>query len=320
MENREQQILSEIKSMMSSIRIQLEKLDAKMAELQQVVDPEDVSAMPIDLDIDEMDVPVMAEEVIVDDDLPFVEEPVTEPVAEEPVAEPVAVEIVTESEIEPLPVEPVAEEPVAESVAVEIVTESEIEPLPVESVAEAPVAESVAEEPVTESVAEDLVAEEPIVEVEPAVVEEPAAETEPAVEDSVFAMPEPVQEPQQVVEDDDDLPLFAEPKSIYQAAIESPKAKKAVIDVMTEKESWRTDMVGTPVRDLLSAISLNDRVQFINVLFQGDPVIFQQVRAKINGMTSLDEVVEYVTSNFNWDMSSQVVYRFMMAVRRKVQA
>ena len=251
MENREQQILSEIKSMMSSIRIQLEKLDAKMAELQQVVDPEDVAAMPIDLDIDEMDVPVMAEEVIVDDDLPFVEEPISE--------------------------EPVIEEPVAE--------------LPVE--------ESVAEP-------ED-VKPEPEPEQEP----EPEPEPEPVLEPA----PQPV-----VEDDDDDLPLFAEPKTIYQAAIESPKAKKAVIDVMTEKEAWRTDMVGTPVRDLLSAISLNDRVQFINVLFQGDPVIFQQVRAKINGMTSLDEVVEYVTANFNWDMSSQVVYRFMMAVRRKVQA
>ena len=253
MENREQQILSEIKSMMSSIRIQLEKLDAKMAELQQVVDPEDVAAMPIDLDIDEMDVPVMAEEVIVDDDLPFVEEPISE--------------------------EPVIEEPVAE--------------LPVE--------ESVAEP-------ED-------VEPEPEPEREPESEPEPVLEPAQEPAPQPV-----VEDDDDDLPLFAEPKTIYQAAIESPKAKKAVIDVMTEKEAWRTDMVGTPVRDLLSAISLNDRVQFINVLFQGDPVIFQQVRAKINGMTSLDEVVEYVTANFNWDMSSQVVYRFMMAVRRKVQA
>ena len=34
MENRQQQILSEIKEMMSSIRVQLEQLDAKMAELQ----------------------------------------------------------------------------------------------------------------------------------------------------------------------------------------------------------------------------------------------------------------------------------------------
>ena len=256
MENREQQILSEIKSMMSSIRIQLEKLDAKMAELQQVVDPEDVSAMPIDLDILEAEQDTTLQQVVVEDDLPFVDEPVNEPVAE-PVSEPV-------------------EEPVAEPVA----------------------------EPVSEPVSEPV--EEPL--------EEPVEES---VEEEIE---EPAEEPQLSLDDDDDLPLFSEPKPLFEAAIESPKVKKAVIDVMTDKQAWRTDMVGSPVRDLLSAISLNDRVQFINILFQGDPVIFQQTRAKINAMSSLDEVVDYVTANFDWDMSSQVVYRFMMAVRRKVQA
>ena len=241
MENREQQILSEIKSMMSSIRMQLEQLDAKMAELQQVVDPDDVSAIPIDLDIVESEEEVSQPVIGVVEDLPFVAEPVVEPVAE-----------------------------------------SVLEPV--------------------ETSAEEM-----------------SSEPEPVSEPESVSEPEPVQKPQ-VEEDDDDLPLFAEPKSIYEAAIESPKTKKAVIDVMTDKEAWRTDMVGTPVRDLLSAISLNDRVQFINVLFKGDPVVFQQTRAKINAMTSLDEVVDYVTANFDWDMSSQVVYRFMMAVRRKVQA
>ena len=240
MENREQQILSEIKSMMSSIRIQLEQLDAKMAELQQVVDPDDISAMPIDLEIIEDEVDTVPVEIVVEDDLPFVEEPMTE---------------------EPMTEEVVTEETVIEEVAVE-----------------------------------------------------EAAEAEEEEEE------EPEEEPIQEEDDDDDLPLFAEPKPLFEAAIESPKAKKAVIDVMTDKEAWRTDMVGTPVRDLLSAISLNDRVQFINVLFNGDPVLFQQTRAKINAMTSLDEVVGYITSTFDWDMGSQVVYRFMMAVRRKVQA
>ncbi|MBE6227936.1 MAG: hypothetical protein E7120_03575 [Bacteroidales bacterium] len=88
---------------------------------------------------------------------------------------------------------------------------------------------------------------------------------------------------------------------------------------MEDKQAWRTDIPGAPVRDLLSAISLNDRVQFINVLFKGDPSIFQQTRAKINLMTSLDQVVEFITSTFDWDMNSQIVYRFMMAVRRKIQ-
>ena len=287
MENREQQILSEIKTMMASIRMQLEKLDAKMAELQQVVDPEDVAAMPIDLEIDESEMVDIPLEIVEEDDLPFADIPAEEPVVDgTPVEEPVVEEPVVE---EPVVEEPVVEEPVVEESVVE---ESVVE----ESVVE----EAVAEEPVEESVEETA--------------EEEVLQT-PAVEEVIE---KPVEKP--VEDEDDDLPLFAEPKPIFEVAQESHKAKKAVIDVMTKKEAWRTDMAGSPVRDLLSAISLNDRVQFINVLFDEDPVKFQQARAKINAMTSLDDVVSYLTSNFNWDMSSQVVYRFMMAVRRKVQA
>ena len=278
MENREQQILSEIKSMMSSIRMQLEQLDAKMAELQQVVDPEDISAMPIDLDIDEMTLEANSVETVVEDDLPFIETPVSEP------------EFVPEPEPTPEP---------------------EPDPIPVPEPTPEP-------EPVPEPTPEPEPVPEPTPEPEP--VPEPTPEPVPVPVPVFEPEPEPVSEPEPVEDDDDDLPLFAEPKPIFEAAIESPKTRKAVIDVMTDKEAWRTDMVGTPVRDLLSAISLNDRVQFINVLFKGDPVVFQQTRAKINAMTSLDEVVDYVTSTFEWDMSSQVVYRFMMAVRRKVQA
>ena len=233
-----------------------------MAELQQVVDPEGVAAMPIDIEISDEHL-VEEPQVVVVQEIPLeMEEPVS--AIEEPVAE------------EPAVVETVVEEPVVEEVAVQ----------------------------------ETVVEETPVVEVEedlPVAVEEnlPVAEEEDL----------PVAEE----DDDDDLPLFAEPTPLFEAAQASPKAKKAVLDVMEDKQAWRTDMPGAPVRDLLSAISLNDRVQFINTLFNGDPAVFQQTRAKINMMTSLDQVLEFITANFNWDLNSQVVYRFMMAVRRKIQ-
>ena len=53
MENRQQQILSEIQELMSSVRSQLEKLDAKMQEFQQLADSQDDTVVPIDIDIDE---------------------------------------------------------------------------------------------------------------------------------------------------------------------------------------------------------------------------------------------------------------------------
>lgn len=196
MENKERQILSEIKDMMASIRSQLEVLDAKMAELQQVVDQEDADVVPIDLDLgDDLQVYPFEDEV-----------PAEEPAVEEP---------------------------------------------------------------------------------------------------------------------DDDLPIFAEPEPVVQAApvlTEEPKAKTAVIDAMTDRQAWRTDMPGTQVKDIRSAISLNDRILFINYLFNEDPMAFQEALTRINQMGSLDEVTAYVVESFpDWNLESDVVYRFMMAVRRKVR-
>jgi len=233
MENKERQILSEIKDMMASIRSQLEVLDAKMAELQQVVDQEDADVVPIDLDLgDDLQVYPSVED-----------EPVPEPVVEEPVE---AVDVSDDD----LPFGDFPEEA-------------------------APSADEVP--------AEDPVVEEP----------------------------------------DDDLPIFAEPEPVVQAApvlTEEPKAKTAVIDAMTDRQAWRTDMPGTQVKDIRSAISLNDRILFINYLFNEDPMAFQDALTKINQMSSLDEVVAYVVGSFpDWNLESDVVYRFMMAVRRKVR-
>lgn len=214
MENREQQILSEIKSMMASIRSQLERLDAKMAELQQVVDPEEFDTAPIDIEIDE-----------------------TLPVIDAPVEEQLTVEI------------------------------QEI-PLEVE---------------------EDL----------PAAVEEETVEEE----------------------DDDDLPgVFDIPETVTVADKASVEAKPILNEVITADYAWRKDMPGTPVRDIRSAISLNDRVIFINLLFKEDAQAFVDTLSKINAMETLDEAVGFVCASFpEWDLSSELVYRFMMAVRRKVR-
>ncbi len=235
MENREQQILSEIKSMMASIRSQLEILDAKMAELQQAVDPEEFEAESIDIDID-------------------VEETVEIPAVEEVVVQ-------------------------------EIPLEEEDEVL-----------------------AEDL--PEEIVEKEEQVVDDDD-------------LPEAVEERQEAVvpEADDDLPgVFDEPEPVVAAPRARHSVKQTVNESMASECAWLRDMPGAPVRDIRSAISLNDRVIFINLLFNEDAQAFVNALTAINTMTSLDQVVEYVSAEFpSWDMNSELVYRFMMAVRRKVK-
>ena len=206
MENREQQILSEIKSMMGTIRAQLELLDAKMAELQQCVDPEEFDTNPIDLDIEEfVEVPES-----VDDDLPFGDLPESEP--------------------------------------------------------------------------------------------------------------DPVEEPGPEPEEDDNIPGVFDIPVTYAAARVVPKPKQTVVEAMAENFPWRSDMPGSPVKDVRSAISLNDRIIFINYLFDEDPMSFQNTITQINTMTSLDQVFDYLkVERPAWDFNSELVYRFMMAVRRRVK-
>ena len=289
MENREQQILSEIKSMMASIRSQLERLDAKMAELQQVVDPEEFDMAPIDIDIDEVahEEPVQIVEV---QEIPMeVEEP------EEEVIEESVEEVADLPEEEPEAIEPV-EEPVEEPLE-ETEPESDLEP-------------ELAE------VSEPEPAEEP----EPEFVEEPEPEpeAEPEIDDDLPFAETPAPEE----EDDDDLPgvfdLYDEPVTV--AAKAADQAKPILNEVMAADCAWRKDMPGSPVRDIRSAISLNDRVIFINLLFKEDAQAFVDTLAKINTMETLDQAVEYICETFpTWDLNSDLVYRFMMAVRRKVK-
>ena len=238
MENREQQILSEIREMISSVRVQLDALEAKVAMLSQEPVVDEFEDELIELDIEDVldgipvSDPVVEEvaELVADDDLPFDDVPVVEePVVEEPVVE-----------------EPVVEEPV-------------------------------------------LIDEVPVV------LEEPVVKEEHVV--------------------DEDLPVS---EILIDAA--AANARTAVIDAMTAKEAWRTDIPGSPVKDIRSAISLHDRIIFINGLFGEDPMLFQEVLTAINSMSSVDDVVAYLAEKRpEWDMNSDEVYRFMMAVRRRIQ-
>lgn len=100
----------------------------------------------------------------------------------------------------------------------------------------------------------------------------------------------------------------------------SLRVHKTIGESHTGTRAWLTDMPGPEVKDIRSAISLNDRVMFISSLFREDSMLFQDVVSKINAQTSIDKVVSYLEETFpEWNMDSELVYRFMMAVRRKIR-
>lgn len=147
---------------------------------------------------------------------------------------------------------------------------------------------------------------------------------EPEVEQEVerVAEPEIEQEVETEVEEEVEPEAIGDlPEDIY-GDPEAEPVEEAGDNLVIEdnRQLWWTDMPGSPVRDIRSAISLNDRILYINTLFNEDPMIFQDAVNAINGMNSLREVVGYVKERFpQWNLDSETVYRFMMAARRRVR-
>ena len=239
-----QEILSEIKELVSSISKELALIETKMSEYQSLYESDEDRIESLDLE---------------DDYFLNITTAISSPATiERPQPEPEP-EPVAEQQLEP--------EPAAEPIAV---------PEP---------------EPVAEPAAEPTAEPEPIA--EPTAVPEPVAEP--------IAVPEPKQKPK--------------PKP-------QPEAEQstAIVDKLAAKQRWRTDMPGSPVKDIRSAIALNDRVLFINTLFDKDPVRFQADLTAINGMDTLAQAIDYFQEHHpEWNFDSDTVYRFMMAVRRRVK-
>lgn len=196
-----------------------------------------------------------------------------------------------------------------------------------------PEAESEAE-PEAEQETEDLPESEPETELESEDL--PEAEPEADSGQGTQAGPESVTGPEPEAEpvpedlpEEDGFSLFG-----GMAEEEEPKARKTkapsehrqysghkvIADQKYGNEAWRKDMPGPEVKDVRSAISLNDRVMFISTLFRDDSMLFQDVINRINALTTLEKAVQYLKENFpEWDMDSELVYRFMMSVRRKIR-
>lgn len=152
--------------------------------------------------------------------------------------------------------------------------------------------------------------------------EEAPAEAPAEIADEVPAEA-PAEAPVEIAEEapaepEVELDLFGEPVLRVNEKLGAGRSR-SVGEKMEQKEAWRTAMPGAAVKDVRSAISLNDRVLFIRELFGGDAGLFQKAVDDINAMGSLDEMVAYVNERHpGWDLDSDTVYRLMMAVRRKL--
>lgn len=327
-------------SRIESIKAEISALESELKSLvpssdldedfgTQTSEPIDITIPDIDMGIG-LDAPVLSVPAMAGEEADLKEEAVAaaEDIQEASAAEPEVQDIpeVTEAEVPAVEDIPEAEDaalPAMEDIPEESETTAEVEDIPAETGAE-PVAEDMPAEISATAEVEDIPAETGAEPVEVAPVREMAEPTEGTAQAEKTA---PAAETEE-----DDLPFFddvpAKParpvkkktssESGRKAIVDSITADAAVMDVMAEQQAWRTDRAGSPVKNVISAISLNDRVLLINILFKEDPLLFQDTIAAFNSMSGFEEAVTYVKQHFpEWDLNSDPVYRLMMAVRRK---
>lgn len=316
MDKSPKEILAELDAELSALKTRVGEIEKKVELLRNELDTE--PAEPLDLGTADYLYDIAD---AVPEDIPA--ENVPEAVADDMPAD-VFAEKTGENVGESVP----DDIPEAESEA-----EPETEPETEAELAEKPETEDLPEsEPETELESEDLPEAEP--EADPGQGTQVEPETE--VETEQIAGPEPVTGPETEAEpvpedlpEEDGFSLFG-----GMAEEEEPKARKTkapsehrqysghkvIADQKYGNEAWRKDMPGPEVKDVRSAISLNDRVMFISTLFRDDSMLFQDVINRINALTTLEKAVQYLKENFpEWDMDSELVYRFMMSVRRKIR-
>ena len=89
-------------------------------------------------------------------------------------------------------------------------------------------------------------------------------------------------------------------------------------DVDISEPEWMLDEPGPSVDNLSEAITLNDKICFINDLFKGDSEQYYLSVQRLNEFAHFKEALEYTRRAFpHWDEESPEVYRFYMILRRR---
>ena len=142
--------------------------------------------------------------------------------------------------------------------------------------------------------------------------EEAAATTTPAVE------PAPTAE---VTEDVEEAELSEEEAPIESALEEMPVSEEApaqqeMFAPASEKKSLNDRLAGNVLK-----FGLNDRIGFVNDLFDGSQEDFNRTVSQLNTLGSFSEAMEFIETHifgeYGWDQKEETAARFIAALEQK---
>jgi hypothetical protein len=184
-----------------------------------------------------------------------------------------------------------------------------------------------------EEIEDDSVELEMEAEVEP----EPEMEVEVEVEEHVselIQVAEPVFEQEvsteeQYTEQEEsaDTPIAvesAEPQANFLDNIEHPESTSINSAwILQIEQTIRADRSVFPLETLIGSFSLNEKLQFINELFDGSSDAFSTASKKLDvceNMSVAREQLSDYASTYNWDLESEIVEDFIFKICRRYAA
>jgi hypothetical protein len=72
-----------------------------------------------------------------------------------------------------------------------------------------------------------------------------------------------------------------------------------------------------PIKNIKTAISINDRIMFTKEIFDNDTDFYNEVVDNLNGMNSLDEAMAYLDVNIDINEDSEAIIKFVELVSRR---
>jgi hypothetical protein len=183
----------------------------------------------------------------------------------------------------------------------------------VTSLSAAGVVATPAEEPEVEI---ELIVEDPQEQETPEeLVEEPQEESaEESQEEPAQEMPlEPLESLEIIEEEEPVAELIVEPAPQPEVKAEPVAAPQPAPRPMPQQ----TSLFGAAVEDIRQAISLGDRFLFQRELFAGNGELMQKTLDELNALGSLEEAMDYVADNFEWDSDSTAVQLFENVLKRR---
>ena len=127
--------------------------------------------------------------------------------------------------------------------------------------------------------------------------------------------------------DENLVPNIVEAHAVENSQVDLAEVKTEPILVASEKieikevKEVKDHLVMEPIKDLRSAIGINDKFQFIQELFGGDEKAFEIGIKTINAFKIFPEAQFYIKRELreknNWDEESNVVKQFDQLIKRR---